>query len=170
MGRKSLGGVANRLRTIALCPDMPGSAWNCSELPAELRIFFEQLRVPTQYTRSRSTPPAKCRGNPRHVDASAAFVMFSVCNVFGIASCRSELLMLILCTTCRNAPAEAGAQHWPTHAVPSSAAWTAPQTRGPASAQAARKLRVFKPGEIATRACTACADQEKTPTTSSRTP
>jgi len=60
-------------------------------------------------------------------------------------------------------------QHRPTHVVPSSAASTAQQTRGPASAEAARKLRLFKPGEIATRACTACADQGKIPMTSSRT-
>ena len=43
-------------------------------------------------------------------------------------------------------------QHRPTHVVPSTAAWTARETRGPASAQAARKLRLFKHSEIATRA------------------
>ena len=40
MSRKSLGGVGNRLRTIALCPGMPGIAWNCLELPGESQNFF----------------------------------------------------------------------------------------------------------------------------------
>ena len=43
-------------------------------------------------------------------------------------------------------------EHRPTQVVPSTAAWTAQQTRAQASAQAARKLRLFKHSEIAARA------------------
>ena len=45
-----------------------------------------------------------------------------------------------------------GRHHRTLHVVPSTAASTAQQTRAPASAQAARKLRLFKHSEIAARA------------------